>query len=266
MQTATRDDGAAGALADRPADTRAGGDTDTCAGGAAAPRAAVAADAIAAVVLAAGAGERLGRRPKCLLELDGVPLIARLLDALEAAGIAPIVVVSGHHAERIEPLLRARGGVAIVRNPDPDAGQVASQRLGLAALPQGPQAVLIALADQPLLDARDLRALQQAWRARPAGAQVVHPVVVEATQAAAPGEVDGVRGNPVVCAAEVRAQVLAAGVGFGCRQWQAAHPDRVWRFVTANRHYAVDLDTPDDLQRFERETGRALRWPPGLQA
>ena len=228
-------------------------------------------DGVGAVVLAAGAGERLGRRPKCLLELDGVPLLARLLDALAAAGVAPVVVVSGHHAGRVEPLAGACGGVRLVRNPDPDAGQVASQRLGLAALGlpgQGPRAVLIALADQPLLDADDLRALLQAWRARAAGVDVVYPFVVDRAPAAAPapGDVNGVRGNPVVCSAAVRAQVLAAGAGFGCRQWQALHPDRVRRFVTANRHYAFDVDTPDDLLRFERETGRVLRWPAGLQA
>ncbi|HMQ71556.1 MAG TPA: NTP transferase domain-containing protein, partial [Rubrivivax sp.] len=67
-------------------------------------------DGVGAVVLAAGAGERLGRRPKCLLELDGVPRLARLLDALAAAGVAPVVVVSGHHAGRVEPLAGACGG------------------------------------------------------------------------------------------------------------------------------------------------------------
>lgn len=227
---------------------------------------------VAAVVLAAGAGERLGRRPKCLLELDGAPLLARLLDALAAAGVTPIVVVTGHHAAAVEAVVCTRRAT-IVRNPDPDAGQVGSQRLGLAALPPppaGPQALLIALADQPLLDTDDLRALLAAWHARPPGAQVVHPLVVAATEAPAQGTVQGqaqgLRGNPVVCSAMVSAQVLAADEDFGCRQWQAAHPQQVARFVTANPHYAVDVDTPADLERFERETGRALRWPAWLQA
>jgi molybdenum cofactor cytidylyltransferase len=42
---------------------------------------------LSAVVLAAGAASRMGHRPKCLLELDGVPLIVRLLRALREAGI-----------------------------------------------------------------------------------------------------------------------------------------------------------------------------------
>ena len=57
---------------------------------------------VGAVVLAAGAGSRLGGRPKALLELGGVPLILRQLVALSGAGVDEVVVVTGHHAEAIE--------------------------------------------------------------------------------------------------------------------------------------------------------------------
>jgi glucose-1-phosphate thymidylyltransferase len=43
--------------------------------------------------MAAGAGSRLGHRPKCLLQLDGVPLILRQISALKAAGVDDLVVV-----------------------------------------------------------------------------------------------------------------------------------------------------------------------------
>lgn len=204
----------------------------------------------AAVVLAAGAGERLGRRPKCLLELDGTPLIRRLLAALAANRIDEVVVVLGHHAERIAPVLEG-SAVAVVRNPEPDAGQVSSQRLGLAALSGRAPAVLVALADQPLVDAARIAALLDAWRRRGAGVEVLHP------------EVDGERGNPVVMSAAVRGAVLAAAGDFGCRQWQALHPGRTAAFVTADAGYRIDIDRAEDLAAFERATGRALRWPPG---
>ena len=45
-----------------------------------------------------------------------------------------------------------------------------------------------------------------------------------------------------------------------------AHPEAVAPFVTDNRRYRVDVDTPEDLERFERETGHVLRWPAGLAA
>ena len=78
--------------------------------------------------------------------------------------------------------------------------------------------------------------------------------------------VNGERGNPVIFGAEVREQILAGAADVGCRQWQSAHADAVAPFVTDNRRYKVDIDTPEDLERFARETGHALRWPASAAA
>ena len=208
---------------------------------------------VGAVLLAAGAGERIGRRPKCLLELGGVPLIRRQLIALSGAGVDEVVVVLGHHADAIEPVVQTFP-VTLVRNPDPDAGQVSSQRIGLAALAGKLDAVIVALADQPLINAQDITALIGAWKKRPDGARVVVP------------QVNGERGNPVMFAADVRDEILAGEANLGCRQWQAAHADAVAPFVTDNRRYRVDIDTEDDRASFEAETGHALRWPATVAA
>ena len=56
---------------------------------------------IGAVLLAAGAGRRMGGRPKALLELGGVPLVLRQLIALSDAGVDELVIVLGHHAQHI---------------------------------------------------------------------------------------------------------------------------------------------------------------------
>ena len=203
---------------------------------------------IGAVLLAAGSGSRMGHRPKSLLELGGVPLIRRQLIALSGAGVDEVVVVLGHHSNEIEPVVQTFP-VTIVHNPDPDQGQVSSQRLGLAALGGKLDAVIVALADQPLLNAQDITDLISAFKKRPEGSQVVFP------------RVNGERGNPVIFTQEVREQILHSGLQVGCRQWQSAHAELVTPFETGNRRYRVDLDTEDDIVRFERETGHRLRWP-----
>ena len=76
---------------------------------------------VGAVLLAAGAGSRLGGRPKALLELGGVPLVMRQLVALSGAGVDEVVVVLGHHADAVEAAVRAFP-ITLVRNPEPDAG------------------------------------------------------------------------------------------------------------------------------------------------
>ena len=203
---------------------------------------------IGAVLLAAGSGSRLGHKPKSLLELGGVPLIRRQLIALSGAGVDEVVVVLGHHADLIEPAVQ-HFPVTVVRNLAPDDGQVSSQRLGLAALTGKLDAVIVALADQPLINAQDITALIAAFKQRPEGASVVFPRVA------------GERGNPVMFSAEVMADILAGQASVGCRQWQAANPAAVAPFDTDNRRYRVDIDTPEDLERFSRDTGHTLRWP-----
>src|SRR4029077_9041280 len=57
---------------------------------------------VKAVILAAGQGTRLrpltDDRPKCMVELGGVPLLHRQLAALLQAGVTDVSVVVGYHA------------------------------------------------------------------------------------------------------------------------------------------------------------------------
>ncbi len=203
---------------------------------------------IGAVLLAAGRGERMGGRPKALLELGGVPLVLRQLIALSGAGVDELVIVLGHHAASIMPVIESFP-VTLVHNPRPDEGQVSSQRLGLAAVNPAVDAVLVALADQPLIDVEDITQVIGAFKKRPEGTSVVVPRVA------------GDPGNPVIFGAEVREQILAGDANIGCRQWRNTHPQAVSHFDTDNRRFTVDIDTPEDIASFERRTGHALRWP-----
>lgn len=207
--------------------------------------------AVGAVLLAAGRGSRMGNRPKSLLQLDGVPLIQRQLIALSGAGIDEVVVVLGHYAQHIEPAI-AGFPVTLVRNPQPDDGQVSSQRLGLAALSPTLDAVVVALADQPLINAQDVIDLMAAYQQRPPVTEVVVPLV------------QGLPGNPVMFSRHVKEAILM-GVGqLGCKQWQTQHPQHVHTWETANPHYRQDVDSPQDLQALAQRSGHRLTWPASL--
>ena len=207
--------------------------------------------AVGSVLLAAGSGSRMGNRPKSLLELGGIALIRRQIIALSGAGVDELVVVLGHHAERIA-LAVQEFPVTVVHNPDPDAGQVSSLRIGLQALSPKIDTVLVALADQPLINSQDINDLIGAYKKRPAGTLVVQP------------EVDGQPGNPVMFSGEVREQILAGEARLGCKQWQAAHPEQVHRWATPNQRYRTDVDTPEDIEALAARTGHRLLWPKDL--
>src|SRR3954451_933533 len=70
-----------------------------------------------ALILAAGSGRRLRHgMPKCLVDLDGRPLIDLQVQALKWAGVQRIVVVAGYHADDVRAALPP--GTPMVINPD----------------------------------------------------------------------------------------------------------------------------------------------------
>jgi molybdenum cofactor cytidylyltransferase len=200
------------------------------------------------VLLAAGAGTRMGYKPKSLLELDGVPLIHRLITALQDAGVTELVVVLGHHASEIEPLLRNLE-VKLVSNQNPDSSPVSSQRLGLQSLSGKTDAVLMALADQPLVEGKDVLQLMDAFKQRPEGKTLLFP------------RVQGQPGNPVIFTAAVRSAMLACPPEVGCKQWRQQHMSQVHAFDCDNPHFVQDVDMPEDIEKLRQSSGRQFQWP-----
>jgi molybdenum cofactor cytidylyltransferase len=197
------------------------------------------------VILAAGAGRRMGGIAKCLIEFQGRSLIARLLQQLQDLHEVPNahrVIVLGHHAAQIQTHLAQLPTPLVPRcvlNPQPQEDTASSLRVGLAALPPGLQQVVVLLADQPLIDTDDVRAALQAYAQRAPGIQVQVP------------QVQGQPGHPVILDVAVCAQLLAPDAP-SLRQWRAEHPQAVRLWGVHNPHYTFDLDTPQDLQALEQ--------------
>lgn len=201
----------------------------------------------AGLLLAAGAGRRMGG-PKALLEFEGRLLVERATSVLAEAGCDPVVVVLGAGADDVRhraDLSSAR----IIDNPNWAEGQAASLRIGLVGVadddpaegPQAPraaQAVVVALVDQPAIDAAVVRRLIDAWRA---GAG---PAVIAAY--------DGEPRNPVLLDRSVWADVAANVEGDeGARLWlkeiRRDRPERIALVECSDIGDPADLDTPSDL-------------------
>lgn len=205
---------------------------------------------IGAVLLAAGEGTRMGGVAKPLIRLQGVPLIKRQLIALSGAGVDEVVVVTGFEREAVEAQVQ-EFPVTLAHNADYTQGQQASVRTGLAALGGKFDAVLVVLADQPLLGANDLTELISAFKksARREGGQVLVPVV------------NGQRGNPILLDEEARAQIQASDKNLGCRNLIERNPELVHVHETANTRFITDLDTVEDVQKLAERTGWKFELP-----
>ena len=111
------------------------------------------------LVLAAGAGRRMGMPKALVRDADGEPWLVRTVRALADGGCARVTVVLGAGAEEALPLLEGTGATAIVA-ADWDRGMSASLRAGLAALDgTDADAVVVSLVDLPDVGADVVRRL-----------------------------------------------------------------------------------------------------------
>ncbi|MBB1623845.1 NTP transferase domain-containing protein [Achromobacter sp. UMC71] len=206
---------------------------------------------IAAIILAAGQGSRMGGRPKAALHVDGVSLLERLAAALRANGVDAISAVIGPYAATLLPLA-ARGAIQPLRPPQEAGSLIDSQRLGLAAHAAGRPGhdLMLVLGDLPLLDDDAVGTLIRHWQARPPDAGIMQPIV------------DGVRGHPVILSARSAAAANDLPPGLGIRDWMTQQPGSVAPFYSEQRAYVTDLDTPEDIEALRKTwRGSSVQWP-----
>src|SRR5687767_449356 len=107
---------------------------------------------VAAVVLAAGKGTRMKSAiPKVLHPSCGKPLVAWSVEAVIAAGAAPVVVVTGHGREHVESALTGRFPSARMAHQAEQKGTGHAAQVALGALDGFSGTVLIVYGDCPLL-------------------------------------------------------------------------------------------------------------------
>jgi CTP:molybdopterin cytidylyltransferase MocA len=138
---------------------------------------------IAAVVLAGGEGRRYGGL-KQLHDVDGRPMLERVLGTVAAAGPEHRVVVLGARAGTILERVDLHGARPVVCDRW-DAGQAASLHAGLDALPDEAEWALVVLGDGPGLDPRAVERMlaaadpgADAIRAADYGQGRSHPVLI----------------------------------------------------------------------------------------
>lgn len=190
---------------------------------------------ISAVVLAAGLSTRMEGLAKLLLDAGGIPVIRRTV--LNVLDFAPeeTVVVTGHRAKEIEAELRDLP-VRFAYNPDYSKGQPTSVASGVRALKAACDAVMVMPGDQPLVTARHMRDLTDAYATMGYGSILVP-------------QHDGRRGNPILFAARHIPAVTAGGLNIGCRHLIETHGDQAMRIELPSDVFVTDCDTPEDYRR-----------------
>lgn len=192
---------------------------------------------IAGLLLAAGRSTRFGG-DKLLAPLRARPVLFRSAAAIAAHVDMLYVVVPSGDAARIAALAGIPS--VVVEHAGRDAGMASSIAAGVAALSPEAEAVVIALADQPLASPDVVRRLCARWRE--GGAAAVVP------------RYDDGRGNPVLFGRTTFDALSALTGDTGARTVLDAFGDAV-AVVPVEGAIPADVDTPDALRAL------SARWP-----
>jgi len=178
---------------------------------------------IAAVIVAAGAGRRLGGVAKALLPYRGASYLAAIAGAARAAGslVDAVVVVGAPFAAEVAAHARQLD-LRVRVNPAPERGMASSVALGFAAIAGGPAAAAwLWPVDHPAVEAATLRRLVDAFDAA-GDAEVVRPIH------------RGRGGHPPLVARALWPALAAC----------ADHPDGARGVLRAARAIAIEVDDP----------------------
>ncbi|WP_040454733.1 nucleotidyltransferase family protein [Kribbella catacumbae] len=186
---------------------------------------------IAGLVLAAGAGRRMGGPKALARDAEGIAWVVRTARVLAEAGCVPVVVVVGAAAKQVMTEL-VDEPVEVIEAVDWQEGMGATLRAGLAALANHaePVAALVVPVDVPSLET-----------------YVVRRIAADADPGALTRAVfGGSPGHPVLLGRDHWAGVIATAVGDqGARSYLRQHPPR--EIECSDLADGADVDTPDQL-------------------
>lgn len=181
-------------------------------------------------MLAAGRSTRFDRG-KLAQTLSGKPLLQYSLSAAQRAFPGKVVLVTGHNSGSVTEL---SGKLAdqVVFNPDYSSGQGSSLAAGVKACRDDADAIVVMLADQPLIDAVTLRQLTSRWN------QGDNQIVIS--------DYGGAHGPPVLFGKGSYDQLCGLSGDAGARSVIRSGQFDVVTIDIGTR--GLDVDTPEDLR------------------
>lgn len=194
----------------------------------------------ACIILAAGASRRMGRT-KALLPWGEVPLLEHLAQVVHQAGIDKVVAVGGAHYDKLLPVARA-AGIGACENPLWETGMGSSLATGLKWIldhAPGTEAVVVLLADQPLVSARYLKEMLREYQKHPG-------FVIATAYKASPGV-------PVLFPRAFWEPLFDLQGGQGAKAYLQSIPEQCR--ILDGGDAVLDIDTPDAYTRALERAG-----------
>jgi molybdenum cofactor cytidylyltransferase len=164
-------------------------------------------------------------------------MIRYIVDSLLESEVREIIVVTGFEENRIRSALKDRD-IRFVSNPDYDQGMSTSLAAGLLAASGETDAVMICLADMPLVTRRGINLL---IANHDPGA--CHEICLPTYQ--------GKRGHPVLWSRRFIREMLQLEGDIGARQLLIRHEEVVHEVPMEDPGVVYDVDTPEAIEALQ---------------
>ena len=186
------------------------------------------------IILAAGKASRMGK-PKQLLNYQGTSLISHAVKMGLNSICKPVVVVLGAYAENIKPEID-KLPIQIVENPYWETGMSSSIRAGVAAIKESNSnldAIIIALADQPLISEAVFNQLIQSY-------QETGNIIIASAY-------DDIVGVPALFNKNLFSELINLEGDRGAKALMGKYKNEVLTIPVAEA--AIDIDTQEDYEK-----------------
>jgi len=185
---------------------------------------------VGAVVLGAGLSSRMGDENKLLQDLDGEPVIRRVVKQVIDSKATNIVVVLGHQAPEVRTALDGLE-VSFVENSDFASGLSSSLKRGLSALPTDLDGFLVCLGDMPMVHKWHINTL-------------IKKFVAAGSSAICIPEFHGKSGNPVLWAERYRDDIGKISGDVGPKPLLSQFQHHIVPVDFYDDGILTDIDTP----------------------
>ncbi len=190
---------------------------------------------ICAIILAAGESSRMGS-PKPLLLIDDKTILEREIILFRDFGVKNIFVVTGYHAEKIQPIL-SQLGVSAIHNIRPQEGMFSSVRIALTQIRHLCKGFFLLPVDVPLVRFCTLKLLYKTWVDNPS--KICIPSFK--TQ----------NGHPPLLPISIIPNMLSWSGEQGLHGFLSTVSKDIIYVPVPDEHMLFDIDTPQDYVKFQ---------------
>jgi molybdenum cofactor cytidylyltransferase len=198
---------------------------------------------IGAVVLAAGMSSRMGQL-KVLMEWEkGETILDHILGQLKLASVEQILVVTGNRADDVKKIAERHSAIAVFNSNYADGEMLSSLKVGLEAMPDDVEAVMVVLGDQPTMQAQTIKLVMDAYTN--SDVRIVAP------------SYNMRRGHPMVIDRQFWGEIESLPASGAPRDVINAHAESIGYVIVDNDSILRDIDTPEQYTEERRRAGLA---------